>query len=71
MDENQMHMIFLFMGLLLGKYGTVIWVMQWFMLYHGMIKDKAAIEKAKWARFMIRVFIIGFTLMLIVVLLKN
>ena len=50
MDENQMHMVLYFAGFILGKYGTVIWTIQWFMLYHNMIKNKAAIQKAKWAR---------------------
>ena len=45
-----MHMVFLFAGFLFGKFGTGIWVIQWFMMYHGMIKDKKAIEKARWAR---------------------
>ena len=45
-----MHMVFYFAGFILGKYGTVIWTIQWFMLYHNMIKNKAAIQKAKWAR---------------------
>ena len=54
MDENQIHMVLLFAGgICFGRFGTAIWIIQWFMLYHNMIKDKAAIQKAKWARFII------------------
>ncbi len=51
MDENQMHMVLLFAGgLFFERFGLAIWAIQWFMLYHNMIKNKKAKEKARWGR---------------------
>jgi hypothetical protein len=59
MDENQMHMVFYFLGFLLGQFGPIIWMTQWFMLYNNMIKDEKAIKKAKYARGTAILFIIS------------
>ncbi len=58
MDENQMHMVLYFMGFILGHYGTAIWVVQWFMLYHNMIKDENAMKKAKYAQNSLIIYVI-------------
>ena len=53
-----MHMVLYFMGFLLGNYGTTIWMVQWFMLYHNMIKDENAMKKAKYAQNSLIIYII-------------
>ena len=66
MDENQIHMVLLFAGgIFFSRFGIAIWIIQWFMLYHNMIKDKAAIQKAKCARFII---LLGVAILCVVVL---
>ena len=57
-NENQMHMLLYFMGFLLGQYGPAIWVVQWFMLYHNMIKDENAMKKAKYAQNSLIIYVI-------------
>ena len=50
-DENQMHMILLFAGgVFFWRFGLAIWAIQWFMLYHNMIKNRKAQEKARWGK---------------------
>ena len=46
------------MGFLLGQYGPAIWVVQWFMLYHNMIKDANAMKKAKYAQNSLIIYVI-------------
>tara|TARA_Y100000590_G_C15583052_1_gene963089 strand:+ start:245 stop:490 length:246 start_codon:yes stop_codon:yes gene_type:complete len=54
MDENQMHMVLLFLGgLLFQKIGPVVWIVQWFMLYHNMIEDVKARQKAQYGKRMV------------------
>ena len=67
-DENQMHMVLLFVGCCLGRYCLIVWAVQWFMLYHNMIKGKKAREKAAYARNM---FIVIFIMLLLGVLLSS
>ena len=63
MNENQMHMVFYFLGFLLGEFGSIIWITQWFMLYHNMIEDEKAINKAKYARNTVIIYTIIYLLM--------
>ena len=50
-SENQSQMILLFLGwFTYGKIGPTIWALQWFMLYHEMITNEKAKQKARWGR---------------------
>ena len=57
-----MHMVFYFGAFLLGKFGPIIWAVQWFMLYHNMIEDELAMKKAKYARntWLLYIILVGF-----------
>ena len=62
MDENHIHMVLYFGGFLLGDYGPIIWLIQWFMLFHNMIKDENAMKNAMYARntWILYIILIGF-----------